>query len=443
MNNVSKTVVTQALCCACGACVGICPVHAVSMVENPGGFLEASVNSGLCVGCGKCLKVCPSVPDNQNIDNLDSFLYGNCLEGFIGYASQKRIRREGQSGGLVTALLCYLLESGKIDGAITNQFDPEKRRPKAIFAESCQALLDSCGSYYTQSAVVKTYAENKNKRLAAVVLGCQAEAIKLGCGTEKNWRRPEYLLGLVCAGQNSGSMIDGLVCSADCSKEEHLRKFRFRYSHPAYGGWPGDVMFVTDYRQYSVDKKKRLALKKLCESYRCLLCYDQMCMDADIVCGDPWGIPGNHTAGETVVIARTEKGCQLLREARDAGYIQLTPLSVEEIMRGQTVPTRHCKKIGVTYSLCREQGWAYPYSVSANVQNEWNQIPVKLKKMYFERMKFSRSRCLAKTSTEVSALVGAYRKKLERENQKEKRKQVVQFPIRCVRFLAKTWRGMK
>ena len=112
-------------------------------------------------------------------------------------------------------------------------------------------------------------------------------------------------------------------------------------------------------------------------------------------------------------------------------------------MRGQTVPTRHCQKIGATYSLCREQGWAYPYSVSANVQNEWKRVPVKSKKMYFERMKFSRSRCLAKTSTEVSALVGAYRKKLELENQKEKRKQVVQFPIRCVRFLAKTWRGMK
>lgn len=238
---------------------------------------------------------------------------------------------------------------------------------------------------------MKTVLEHSDQRLAAVVLGCQSEALRL-C-----WQgRPEYLLGLICAGQNSGHMIDALVEKTGCPADEAPRAFRFRYSHPAYGSWPGNVLYITDKHRYILDKSKCHALKPICEAYRYLLCYDQMCVGADLVCGDPWGIEGEHSAGETVVIARTEKGLQLLREAADAGYVELGPLSVEKIMRGETVDTQHREKVGAFFAVCRAQGWAYPYTVSLNAQAELEKTPAKAQKAYLPRLSYTRSRYLAK-----------------------------------------------
>lgn len=42
-------------CVSCGACVRVCPQHAISMdPEN-----KAEINPEMCIGCGECLTVCP------------------------------------------------------------------------------------------------------------------------------------------------------------------------------------------------------------------------------------------------------------------------------------------------------------------------------------------------------------------------------------------------
>ena len=51
-----KAFVEKNYCVACGACVKVCPMNAISI--NNGIF--AVVNADKCVGCGKCAKVCPA-----------------------------------------------------------------------------------------------------------------------------------------------------------------------------------------------------------------------------------------------------------------------------------------------------------------------------------------------------------------------------------------------
>ena len=41
---------------ACGCCVKVCPVGAISVHRG----LFAQVDSAKCVGCGKCSKECPA-----------------------------------------------------------------------------------------------------------------------------------------------------------------------------------------------------------------------------------------------------------------------------------------------------------------------------------------------------------------------------------------------
>ena len=432
--NIQERVINHALCTACGACAGICPVGAISMEENAAGFLSAVVNSQQCINCGKCLNCCPSVAENKRIEELYRDLHGVAIAGFIGHAVEKRIRYEGQSGGVVTSLLLYLLETGKIDGAITNQFDPERRRSKATYVDTKQGLLESCGSYYTQSAVVERAREHSHKRLAAVVLGCQAEAIKLL--EQQGHNKPEYLLGLICAGQNSGHMIDELIQKSGCSDEEQPQKFRFRYSHPAYGNWPGNILMVTDKRRYTLDKSCRHALKPFYEAYRCLLCYDQMCVEADLVFGDPWGIEGDHSVGETVIIAYTEKGLSLLKEAEAAGYVAIEDLAVEKIMAGETVDTQHLPKVACGYSICKEKSWEYPYTLSPSADQELqSHVSKKKRKQYLRRLEYTWERCLAKTPSDAYAIKEAYKESLEKSENIQKWRSRLLLPLRCIRYI--------
>ena len=43
-------------CVACGCCVKVCPLGAVSVFRG----IAARVDSKRCVGCGKCAKECPA-----------------------------------------------------------------------------------------------------------------------------------------------------------------------------------------------------------------------------------------------------------------------------------------------------------------------------------------------------------------------------------------------
>ncbi len=43
-------------CVACGSCVKVCPMSAISIWRG----VAAQINKELCVGCGKCVKECPA-----------------------------------------------------------------------------------------------------------------------------------------------------------------------------------------------------------------------------------------------------------------------------------------------------------------------------------------------------------------------------------------------
>lgn len=51
-----KAFVSQHDCVACGCCVKVCPMDAITIFHG----LYAQVHRDKCVGCGKCAKECPA-----------------------------------------------------------------------------------------------------------------------------------------------------------------------------------------------------------------------------------------------------------------------------------------------------------------------------------------------------------------------------------------------
>ena len=349
----------QALCSACGGCGAVCPVGAITMQENPAGFRVATVDEGICIGCGLCRKVCPGIPENMASTAPADLLHGVCLGGFVAYAADETVRLGGQSGGAVTALLCHLLRSGEVDTALVAGFDEETRRPKAVLADTQEAVLASAGSYYTQLPILSALKEAKGKRVAAVTLGCQNQSLKRMEAVAPKLV-PAYRIGLICAGQNSGAMIDDICREAGCDAPT-----AFRFRDKQAGGWPGAITVTDAEGVHTLPNKYRHSIKAVYECHRCLLCYDQMNSGADIVCGDPWGISGKDSPeGHTVILARTEKGLELLKAAQAAGVLVLEELPITEIMAGQTVNDRHRDKVYAAKAVYAKEGWAYPYDVT-------------------------------------------------------------------------------
>lgn len=60
MNSITrkrkKAVVNTSDCVACGCCVKVCPIGAISIHFG----VTAKVDQQRCVGCGRCVKECPA-----------------------------------------------------------------------------------------------------------------------------------------------------------------------------------------------------------------------------------------------------------------------------------------------------------------------------------------------------------------------------------------------
>ena len=56
MSKAKKKACIQSDCVACGCCMKVCPVKAISI---PHGII-AIVDSQKCIGCGKCRAACPA-----------------------------------------------------------------------------------------------------------------------------------------------------------------------------------------------------------------------------------------------------------------------------------------------------------------------------------------------------------------------------------------------
>lgn len=50
---------TKKECCGCSACFSVCPIKAISMVEDEEGFEYPVIDEDKCVSCWQCLGVCP------------------------------------------------------------------------------------------------------------------------------------------------------------------------------------------------------------------------------------------------------------------------------------------------------------------------------------------------------------------------------------------------
>ncbi len=325
------------------------------MCETPAGLLLPLIRDEKCIVCGRCRKVCTGAGFDLDLpEHVDPFK-GKVHGAYVGHAINDSVRAGGQSGGVVSALLLFLLETGKIDAAmVTAMPNDGSLRPRAALARTGQQILAAQGSKYCPVASNAVLAETPaDARIAAVGVSCQMHGIYvLAQDGNALARTIQYRIGLVCDRTLLYSCIDHMALTAGLALKDIAG---LEYRSKARNGWPGEVCFhLGSGQKRYFPSSLRTSTKDYFTPPRCRLCFDKMNIFCDVTIGDAWGI-SESPQGDSIVIARTENAASLLQDACSLGFLKLREVAPNIIFENQGVERRR-RDFSAFMSECRKLG---------------------------------------------------------------------------------------
>ncbi len=329
------------LCNTCGACLGVCPCNAICFRETTGGYYLPVVDKNACKKCGLCYEVCPGVNFGDTLMCCmpeDPFA-GCALETFVGKAASNQLFDNSQSGGIVSALLLYALESRRIKGAVTVTMKMgSPPRPAVRIAVNKQDILHSQKSKYCPVPLLGFIKDLRNYDGPVAVVGTSCQIHGLINVLDKIpglKQKIAFTIGLVCERVLTYSALDYLLESASNNKDE-LRILHFRDKS---SGYPGDVSIVSyDKRSVIIPSKIRMQIKDYFTPVRCRLCFDKMNVFSDITVGDPHGLNCvDRKHGESMMVVRSRLGQEIVHNARADRIINIRPFDYDQVLNGQGV----------------------------------------------------------------------------------------------------------
>lgn len=327
------------------------------------------VSSGLCNRCGTCVglsdgnitfsdrtkKYLPQVGDEQLNEELIKYCSGraynfpeekkrifgedggyNVFTGaykniYIGNTLDENIRRQSASGGILSAILIWLLEKGRIDGAVVcGMSEEEPWLTKPYIATTKEEVLAAAQSKYILTAVneILPEIEKFDGKLAYVGLPGQVQSIRL---LQKEQHPAvsniKYILGPFYGNTLHFSSVKSFLRSYGEKDYRKIRKLYFRY-----GEWPGNM-------RVELEGGRAIELPKFHANYlipfhivkNSLLCTDLSNEYTDISGGDAWApVYEERGKGFSMVLARSETGQIILNEMMTDGSLKLDAIDENE-----------------------------------------------------------------------------------------------------------------
>lgn len=380
---------------------------------SPSKRLQTIIDDGLCLGCGLCSAVAgpqaltfgrgkdgepqPLAGPDLNDDVMD-LVYDICpgfnLEGLPpaiaaaapnqdlvwgphvrmvqAHAGNPRQRHRAATGGVLTALACHLLDSGRVGlvAHVRAASDPP-HFGEATVSRTADEAFAAAGSRYGPTAALLSIAAllDAGEPFALIAKPCDLNAMRrLAHHDPRVNKLVRYWLTPVCG----GFMPDA-----------GFRQFARRMGHDP------DSITAVRYRGHGCPGPTRIEHEDGTAAdhhyldvwgqddsqwvlpFRCKICADGIGEAADIAAADNWdgGAPTRELAdtdpGSNAVIIRTASGAALFDEAVAAGaLVEEMPLGVDDLSRMQ--PHHVKKKLS---GLARSRGLAEAGSLAPRLVN--------------------------------------------------------------------------
>ncbi len=326
-DDLLKDVIEKGLCNKCGACVSFCTAHQIGAIEMCHCIdnLPRYTDPDKCFRCGICYLICPQTQD-LNEDVKEKFGWSAPVGVFRDVVSARAtdagITEVATDGGVVTALLAYMLESKIIDGAIVAKKTGLFNREPEI-ATTREGLIQAAGSQFSESShlegigekystyvpilpVVRMFGPKRTTKLAVVGTPCQIMAVrKMQVLNILPADAIHFTVGLFC-----------MQCFAfeDLMEKGFVKKYRIR---------PEDILKINVKEDFRLMMKSGVTIRVPFDEIEdiarpaCLTCRDFANDFADISVGG-LGSPD----GYTTAVIRTTLAKKIFSEAVDQGYIE-------------------------------------------------------------------------------------------------------------------------
>lgn len=328
-----ETIVRNGLCIGCGLCQSIAGPDAVAFGMTPEGRERPLARQPLDDEIlTRINATCPGVqilgPETETLPagfEMDP-VWGPAGRLAIGYAGDPEIRFKGATGGVLTALGLYLIESGKVDFVLHVAASAEKpMRSKNHVSFDRAQVLQGAGSRYGPAAPLTDVCRllDEGRRFAFIGKPCDVGAMRnLARVDPRVDTLVPYMLTLVCGGASEFTKTTDLI-EQNGIVEDDVTLLRYRgHGNPGLTRIEtsdGQALEVTYNELWEDEGTWRL-------QFRCKICPDAIGELSDIAASDVWpgGGPTGEDDGFNGILARTAKGLELLNEAVEAGAIVLS-----------------------------------------------------------------------------------------------------------------------
>lgn len=324
-------------CTGCGACYSVCPRKAITIVEDPLGFLYPKIDRSACINCNLCSRTCPN---NRALES------NSPSRAYIGYVKEDSLLMKSSSGGAYTAILNAFLsdKTGILYAAsLDENFDLKHHR----FDIKKDDISSTRKSKYIQSSLWTCYSDIKKDlesgyKVMIVGTPCQIAGVK--STLKKNYDNL-LLVDLLCTGVCSPSFFKTHVKLLERKRQKNVISYDMRFKKKdVFDRW--NVMeTLIQYSDGSVEKNefflkmfRKLFGKHLFYRNSCYACpYKNVKRFSDITIGDWWGneFPDYSAQGRgsSSILVNSEKGAVIANEMSQ--YMQLKEIAIEKVVQQQ------------------------------------------------------------------------------------------------------------
>ena len=241
---------------------------------------------------------------------------GTYKEALSARSTNSKILDVSQDGGIVSALLCYALDEGIIEGAVVAGTPDDDWRPSPIVATSSEEVIANAGTKYSISPMLSALKDATRQygleKVGIVTTPCQTQGLRKAQAypfTRFVADKIKLIIGIYCMENFPMASLDTFATA----------KLGFDK--------------LTDATKMDIGKGKfwltkdgedsGLAIKEThgYEQAGCNICRDYVAEWADVSTGSV-GSPN----GWSTVLTRTDDGESIFKAAVDAGLIETKPM---------------------------------------------------------------------------------------------------------------------
>ena len=326
---LQNRVISNNLCSGCGTCAGVCMKDCIYF---DGERHTPKLDSKNCVNCGLCYRSCPGKGFQfqklkENAVHWDDRI-GPYVSFVTCHATDAMLRKNGASGGTVSAIFQYVLEKKLVQKILCVKKIGEQY--EAFLTDDVAALSQTQGSKYVPiplNVALRTIIKNEYT-VAVVGTSCQLEGIKLASeNLPKLQKLIKYKIGIFCG------FAQPKACMQAFRKYMNTEDDAWQFDGWRCGEYPGNVQFTNiktkEQRQLRVYDAYNIAIP-FYSMEKCFMCPDGTNMCADFAFGDIHSRGKDENSG----IIRTQNGAELIAAMCADGYLESKELTLEEAMKG-------------------------------------------------------------------------------------------------------------